>query len=149
MINRPQDYAAIKHLIPVAFGWAVAAILEAACYIQLALAIIEQQSPQKVLSIAAITILTTILASRSGFWAGARLANALQCIRHDHATSETLLVYTECQDTTHRNCLSEYSWLYEYSGTSISGIYSCTAYSALHYLWHRIDRWHATGTDVG
>lgn len=67
MINRPQDYAAIKHLIPVACGWAVAAILEAACYIQLALAITQQQSPQKVLSIAAITILTTILASRSGF----------------------------------------------------------------------------------
>ncbi|MGI2015228.1 ABC transporter ATP-binding protein [Shewanella oncorhynchi] len=77
MINRPQDYAAIKHLIPVACGWAVAAILEAACYIQLALAIIEQQSPQIVLFIAAITILTTIQASRSGFWAGARLANAL------------------------------------------------------------------------
>jgi ABC-type multidrug transport system fused ATPase/permease subunit len=51
--------------------------LEAACYIQLALAITQQQSPQKVLSIAAITILTTILASRSGFWAAARLANAL------------------------------------------------------------------------
>lgn len=77
MINRPQDYAAIKHLIPVACGWAVAAILEAACYIQLALAMTQQQSPQKLLSIAAITILTTILASRSGFWAGARLANAL------------------------------------------------------------------------
>ncbi|MEP1444967.1 MAG: ABC transporter ATP-binding protein [Paraglaciecola sp.] len=77
MINRPQKNTAIQHLIPVACTWALAAILEAACYVLLALGIIHQHSPFNLIVISIVTILLTLFASRSGFWAGAKLANTL------------------------------------------------------------------------
>ena len=69
--------AMVRRLIPASAGWATAAILEATTYLVLAVAIMQQQTPEMVLTCAALAILSIVLASRSGFRAGAVLAGTL------------------------------------------------------------------------
>lgn len=91
----------LRHLLPVILGWATAAILEAASYLALAWAVVHQQTSGSLLALALLTLLVTVLVSRAGFWAGARLAGDLYAslantMRHAKlswfsATNRTLL----------------------------------------------------------
>jgi len=69
--------AARRRLRWIALGWAGVAVLEAAAYTVLALAIAHHYAPAWVLTCAAITIVATVLVQRAGFFSGARLAGDL------------------------------------------------------------------------
>jgi ATP-binding cassette, subfamily B, bacterial len=79
--NRPLfeaiPTAARPRLIGVSIGWVLVAALEACAYTILALAIVHQQQPVWVLTIALITTLITVLVTRNGFLTGVRLAGDL------------------------------------------------------------------------
>ncbi|WP_232299802.1 ATP-binding cassette domain-containing protein [Leucobacter komagatae] len=69
--------AARRRLALVAAGWALVALVEVAAYTCLALAIRDGGSIALVLTVAAASLLVTVLVSRAGYLAGARLAGDL------------------------------------------------------------------------
>lgn len=66
-----------RRLIITGLGWLLVAMLEATAYTLLAFAIADQQSPDLVLIGASVAVIATILVTRSGFFAGARLSGDL------------------------------------------------------------------------
>jgi len=66
-----------RRLLWIALGWVVVAVLEAAAYTVLALAIAHHHAPIWVLVCAATAIVATVLVQRAGFFSGARLAGDL------------------------------------------------------------------------
>lgn len=66
-----------RRLITTGLGWLLVAMLEATAYTLLAFAIAGQQSPDRVLISASVAIIATIVVTRSGFFAGARLSGDL------------------------------------------------------------------------
>ncbi|BFO54710.1 ATP-binding cassette domain-containing protein [Acidovorax sacchari] len=78
-MTRPpsQPTSPRRQLMAVGLGWIAVAALEAAAYAVLASAIAWHGSPGPVLGMAALALLATVLVTRSGFFAGARLAGGL------------------------------------------------------------------------
>lgn len=81
MITRLDDKlfprTARRRLLRIGLSWAVVGLVEALAYTMLALAIIHRWSPWPVLASAAIALILTVLCSRAGYIAGARLAGDL------------------------------------------------------------------------
>ncbi|AZV94056.1 ABC transporter [Bordetella sp. J329] len=70
-------HSARRRLIAIGIGWSAVALLEAVTYTLLALAILHHQPPGLVLACAALTLLLTVLVTRTGFFSGARMAGDL------------------------------------------------------------------------
>ena len=68
---------AFNTLIPVALGWCAVALLESLSYIAIALSIVKQWPLEWVIIIGALTIMLTVVVTRSGFHVGAKLTNIL------------------------------------------------------------------------
>lgn len=69
--------AARRLLLSISLGWVVVGVVEAAAYTVLALAIAHRGRPEVVLAAAAASLIVTVLCSRAGYLAGARLAGEL------------------------------------------------------------------------
>ena len=69
--------SARRVLISIGIGWAVVGIVEAAAYTVLADAVANSGRPEPVLAIAGASLVITVLCSRAGYLAGARLAGEL------------------------------------------------------------------------
>lgn len=75
--SKPLPEQVKRRLYLVGTGWVLVAVLEAAAYIVLALAIVEQQTPMYVLAASGAAILATVIVTRSGFLSGAKLTGDL------------------------------------------------------------------------
>lgn len=69
--------SARRLLLSVGLGWVLVGAVEAVAYTGLALAIVNRGGPQGVLALAAASLVITVLCSRAGYLAGARLAGGL------------------------------------------------------------------------
>lgn len=69
--------SARRLLLSIGIGWAIAGVVEVAAYTVLALAIVHRWRPELVLAVAGASLVTTLLCSRAGYLAGARLAGDL------------------------------------------------------------------------
>lgn len=79
MAERTRTFptAARRRLVLISLGWALVAVTEAGAYTVLALAIADHRPPGAVLASAVVAVIVTVLVSRSGYLAGARLTGDL------------------------------------------------------------------------
>ncbi|MCJ8351979.1 ABC transporter ATP-binding protein [Moritella sp.] len=101
--RKPLPEQVKRRLYLVGTGWVLVAVLEAAAYIVLALAIVEQQTPMYVLAAAGTAILATVIVTRSGFLSGAKLTGDLYSALGNALSQAKLSWFTEHHrtQTTH------------------------------------------------
>ncbi|MFT7681670.1 MAG: ATP-binding cassette subfamily B protein [Moritella dasanensis] len=101
--SKPLPEQVKRRLFLVGSGWVLVAILEAAAYIVLALAIVDKQAPMYVLVAAGVAILATVIVTRSGFLSGAKLTGDLYSALGKALSQAKLSWFTEHHrtQTTH------------------------------------------------
>lgn len=99
IITRAIPARARTRLLAISLGWILIAALEASAYTVLALSILYRQPPQWVLLSATITILITVLVTRSGYLSGVRLAGDLYAALGQSLSSARLSWFNEQRRT--------------------------------------------------
>lgn len=104
--NSAIPQSAKNRLYRVAVGWGLVALFEATAYTYLAISIVEQASPLNVILAAVLTVIVTVLVTRSGFLSGAKLAGDLYSAV-GHSLSKAKLAWFTDQHRTKLTQLAE------------------------------------------
>ncbi|BDR15163.1 ABC transporter ATP-binding protein [Vibrio sp. STUT-A11] len=104
--NSAIPQSAKHRLYHVAVGWGLVALFEATAYTLLAISIVEQASPLNTIMAAALTVIVTVLVTRSGFLSGAKLAGDLYSAV-GHSLSKAKLAWFDDQHRTQLTQLAE------------------------------------------
>ncbi len=104
--NSTIPQSAKHRLYRVAIGWGLVALFEATAYTFLAISIVEQASPLNVIIAAVLTVIVTVIVTRSGFLSGAKLAGDLYS-SVGHSLSKAKLAWFNDQHRTQLTQLAE------------------------------------------
>ncbi|EGQ9097807.1 ATP-binding cassette domain-containing protein [Vibrio sp. 2026] len=104
--NSTIPQSAKHRLYRVAIGWGLVALFEATAYTFLAISIVEQAPPMNVIIAAVLTVIVTVIVTRSGFLSGAKLAGDLYS-SVGHSLSKAKLAWFNDQHRTQLTQLAE------------------------------------------